>query len=308
MVDYDRVYHNDEDESEFDIRFSIFKDNVDIIDQHNQNPESTFELRMNQFGDLTNEEYYGLVTGGKTFKYNNWIPNDDFESSSTSIGFPKSWDWRDYDAVTPIENQGTCGSSPFFAAAATIEGCHSITTGSLVAVSVQQMIDCPANTPNIGCEGGEMTWSYEAIMDEKGIETNSCYPYTGESSNCSYNVNSPCCASTIGGYINVTSNEYALQKAVLLCPVATVISLPTSFQFYSKGVYNDPSCSNSTADAVHGIAVIGYGVSNGIDYWILKNSFGTSWGIEGYMWLAKGDHNLCGIANYPTYPTNCQNC
>jgi len=307
LVKYGKNYHNYESDQEFDYRFDLFKQNLDLIELHNSDEENTYTLGMNQFGDWSNEEFREYAGDAKPLK--NWIPSDDFDET-TYLKMPSDWDWRTYGAVTPIESQGQCGGSPYFAATVAIEGCHKLSTGDLVVLSNQNLIDCPGDTGNLGCNGGYMTASFEVVMSERGIDANYCYPYTGEDGNCSFNPNPPCCASTIGSYVNVTTTELALQQAVLIAPVATALNAElTSFQFYQGGIYSDRNCSNSTEDTDHGIAVIGYGINtDGIEYWILKNSFGTSWGVEGYMLLRRNFNNLCGVANFPSYALDCQKC
>lgn len=120
-------------------------------------------------------------------------------------------------------------------------------------------------------------------MDEGGLDTEACYPYQGQQNNCSFNPKPPCCGSTVGGYVNVTSgSEAALQQAVFLVPVATAVDAEDQgFEFYTGGVYYDPNCSSSMID--HGITVVGYGHNSTVnmDTWILKNSWGAEWGMEG---------------------------
>jgi hypothetical protein len=182
------------------------------------------------------------------------------------------------------------------------------------------MVDCPGNTDNEGCNGGFMTWSFQvsfcamskrigsqlslqldlpfgchskcrvihltfeqAVMQEGGLDTESCYPYQAQTGNsCLFNPKPPCCGSTITSYVNVTSgSEAALQAAVYLAPTSAAVEADaTSFEFYSGGVYNDASCGQ---EIEHGIAVVGYGynATAKLDYWILKNSWGTQWGSEG---------------------------
>jgi len=213
-------------------------------------------------------------------------------------------------AVTPIKNQGQCGSSPFFAAVTSVEACHYITTGNLVGLSEQQIIDCSFNVGNYGCGGGWMSMSFQSIILEGGIDSETCYPYTAETDNCSFNPNPPCCVSKVQSYYNVTSgSELDLQAAVFKVPVACAVDASqSSFEFYSGGVYSDPNCSSENID--HGIAVVGYGHNSTCDrdYWILKNSFGTSWGADGWMYLARNDKNMCGIATVPSYAIGCPNC
>jgi len=309
LIDYSRDYVDDTKEME--MRFQYFIENLDFIDNHNMKPNQNFKVGMNHFGDWSRQEYIDFVSDFKPTR--NWINSDGFDREialSLKESLPKSWDWRNEGAVTPIADQLQCGSSPYFAAVTSVEGCHKMTTDDLVVLSAQNMVDCPGNTQNQGCDGGWMFAAMEVIIEEKGIDTNSCYPYTGEQGNCKFNPHTPCCGSRISSYVNVTSGDsLAFQMAVLQAPVATAVDASESaFEFYTSGVYSDPSCDSQQPD--HGIPVIGYGYDpqSKQDYWILKNSWTTKWGIEGYMWLQRSDQDTCGITLEPSYAVDCGNC
>jgi len=292
-------------EKEYNMRFQNFKNNMDFIARHNANPEYTFSVAMNQFGDWSHEEYSSILHDLKAPVHDD-LPNTAEEYDTRLL--PTNWDWRAKGAVTPIKNQLQCGSSPYFAAVVSIEGCHQTTTGNLVSLSEQQILVCSDNEGNQGCDGGEMTFSFQYVMQQGGIDTESCYPYTSnDSTACQFKPNRPCCGSTVTSYVNVTPNsESALQNAVYLAPVATIVNADsTEFQLYSHGIFNLPNCTAEQAN--HGIAVVGYGV-NGTDYWILKNSWGTSWGMEGFMYIARNAGNMCGIADMPSYAQQCFSC
>jgi cathepsin L len=254
---------------------------------------------MNQFGDLSKEEYKALL--------NFRPPTVHFETDSASAipELPDSWDWRKVGGVTKVKNQGLCGSSPFFGAIVSVEGCHFITQGTLVSLSEQDINDCSVGI-NEGCMGGWMSASFQYIMDAKGVDTESCYPYKGEDGQCVHNPKPPCCGSTVGSYVNVTSgDEGALQAAVYQVPVAAAVDANT-MQFYSSGIFSDPNCSS--VNVYHGIAVVGWGNNGTTDYWILKNSFGTSWGEQGYILLERNANNMCGVATVASYALNCNDC
>jgi len=279
---------------------------VDFIERHNSNPQHTFTVAMNNFGDWSYEEYSSMQHEYRRSIATNDLPQAVQEYNTESL--PTNWDWRAKGAVTPIKNQLQCGSSPYFGAVVSVEGCHMITTGTLVSLSEQQIIDCSSSEGNEACNGGEMTWSFQSVIEQGGIDTEACYPYTSEgNATCKYSPKSPCCGSIISSYVNVTSgSESAMQSAVYLVPVATAVSTENQeFEFYSRGIFNHNNCSQ---DPDHGIAVVGYGVNGTLDYWILKNSWGTEWGMEGFMYLARNAGNMCGIASYPSYALGCSNC
>jgi cathepsin L len=147
-----------------------------------------------------------------------------------------------------------------------------------------------------------MTQAMQYIIDNKGIDTESSYPYTAEDGNCQYNAANS--GATLKSYKNVPSgNENQLQQSVNNGPTSVAIDASqSSFQFYSSGVYNEPACSTSQLD--HGVLAVGWGNDpSGGDYWIVKNSWGTSWGQNGYIWMSRNKQNQCGIATMATLPT-----
>jgi cathepsin L len=148
--------------------------------------------------------------------------------------------------------------------------------------------------------------AFQYIIANKGIDTETCYPYTAEDGSCHYS--SSCCGATITGYTDVASgNEDDLKDAVYKTPVSVAIDASqSSFQFYSSGVYNEPDCSSTALD--HGVLAVGYGTSGSTPYWIVKNSWGTDWGMNGYIWMSRNKSNQCGIATMASYPTGCDTC
>jgi len=280
-------------QNEFLDRFQIWNSAINKIEKHN-NEDHSYKLAMNQFGDLTYSEFLEYI-GAKKFKV---LDKSKDHPQPLSADVPDSWDWRNKGAVTPVADQLQCGSSPYWAAVGAIEGAHVISgQGSLVSLSVQQIIDCSLNYDNYGCDGGFMNTSLEYVRDNKGIDTNASYPYTGIDGNCAYVPSGK--GASIDSYVNVPPNENALLQAILISPVATAVMVTYDFQLYSSGVFNDSTCTNQ--DIEHGILVVGYGVTQGDEYWILKNTWSTSWGMQGYMLLERG-YDRCGVADYCSYP------
>jgi len=165
-------------------------------------------------------------------------------------------------------------------------------------------MDCSYSQGNQGCDGGLMTQAMDYIISNGGIDTESSYPYTAQDGTCNYNAANS--GSTLTTYNNVASgDEGALQNAVYTGPTSVAIDASqSSFQFYSSGVYSDPDCSSTQLD--HGVLSVGWGVdsSSNQNYWIVKNSWGTDWGQQGYIWMLRGQ-NMCGIATMATIPNGC---
>jgi C1A family cysteine protease len=274
-------------------RLAIFKKNQMLIDEHNAKKDTYF-LRMNQFGDMTDEEYseFVLMKKGRPIGPSKArqlkVPH--------TFNAPAEFDWRQHNAVSPVKNQGSCGSCWAFSTVAAIEGAYAIATKNLTTFSEQQLVDC--NTVNEGCNGG---WPHEAleyIIDNNGINTDKCYPYTGRDGKCKYN---PSCVGTVvSSYYNVTSgNETSLLYAVLQAPVSVAVFASSSkFRFYGGGVLQVPNCPKRVDELDHAVTAVGYGVLNNTKYWLIKNSWGKSWGEGGYIKMARDADNMCGVATY----------
>jgi len=164
-------------------------------------------------------------------------------------------------------------------------------------------MDCSTSYGNEGCDGGLMTAAMEYIIKNNGIDTEASYPYTAEDGTCHFRTAN--IGATLKSYTNVaTGNENDLQSKANVGPVSVAIDAShDSFQLYESGIYYEPACSSTQLD--HGVLVVGWGQnSTGSDYWLVKNSWGTSWGLEGYIWMSRNRNNNCGIATMATLP-NC---
>jgi cathepsin L len=286
-----KSYHHDE----FMARYRIFKSNMDYVNNWNAKGSSTV-LKINKFADLSNAEFKKLYLGVKL----NEVPTPVYKSTKPSA-LPDTWDWNKQGAVTAIKNQGQCGSCWSFSTTGSTEGCHYITTKKLVSLSEQNLMDCSTAQGNQGCNGGLMTQAMQYIISNKGIDTESSYPYTAEDGTCSFNAANV--GATLSSFTNVNSgDEGDLQAKVYQGPTSVAIDASqSSFQFYSSGVYSDPSCSSTALD--HGVLAYGWGTSGSTAYWAVKNSWGTDWGQAGFIWMARNDNNMCGIATMATLPS-----
>jgi len=289
-----------------DTRRSVWEDNYDFMQEHNtafRAGEETFTVGENEFNDLTNQEFVSMLNGLKM---------DDSSSRSNRVFVPKQEaaptmvDWRTKGYVTPVKNQKKCGSCWAFSATGSLEGAHFNKTKKLVSLSEQNLVDCSAKEGDHGCGGGLMDNAFKYIKDNKGIDTEASYPYVAKTGNCKFN------KTNVGA--NLTSwtdikkgSEVDLALAVAqVGPISVGIDAAhKSFQMYKKGLYVERNCSSIHLD--HGVLAVGYeqkmdadGKSRG--HWIVKNSWGTTWGMDGYINMAKDHNNMCGIATQASFP------
>jgi cathepsin L len=292
MQKHNKDYNND---MEFQYRLGVYRQNLQFIEEHNRLNKG-FTVAINKFADMTNIEFAAIYNGlmmsetrsGTPMEFNPLVP------TAATV------DWRTKGAVTPIKDQQQCGSCWAFSTTGSTEGAYFLKTGKLVSLSEQQLVDCSGSYGNYGCDGGLMDNAFKYIIANTGIDTESSYPYTAEDGSCVWNPSNR--GATLTNFQDVASgDEDALTKAINGQPVSVAIDASqSSFQFYSGGIYYEPNCSSDQLD--HGVLAVGYG-SDGGDYYIVKNSWGTSWGDNGYIMMSRGKSNNCGIATAASFPT-----
>ncbi|KAM7492179.1 hypothetical protein LguiA_035100 [Lonicera macranthoides] len=298
MSRYGRVYKNS---VEKDTRFDIFKQNVEHIESFNRAASKPYKLAVNEFADLTNDEFKATRN---RFKSHVCPPSTASFRYENVTAIPPTMDWRKKGAVTPVKDQGQCGCCWAFSAVAAMEGVTQLKTGKLISLSEQELVDCDTSGEDQGCEGGLMDNAFDFIQQNHGLSTEANYPYQGVDSTCNTNKEANH-AAKITGHEDVPANsESALLKAVANQPISVAIDAGGSdFQFYSSGVFTG-ECGT---ELDHGVTAVGYGTSkDGTKYWLVKNSWGTGWGEEGYIRMQRGvaaAEGLCGIAMDASYPT-----
>jgi len=295
---FGKNYETSEEEA---IRREIWSTHHDYIHQHNKAyaiGETTFFLAENEFMDMHNDEFVKVMNGyqGRNGHSNALL----FERTQSDL--PPTVDWRTKGYVTPVKNQGSCGSCWAFSTTGSLEGQWFKKYGKLVSLSEQNLVDCSSKQGNQGCEGGLMDNAFTYIKANKGIDTEASYPYKGTDDQCQFK------ASNVGandtGFVDVKSkDESALQEAVAtIGPISVAIDAShISFQLYKGGVYHSLFCSQTRLD--HGVLAAGYGTYEGKDYWLVKNSWGATWGLKGYIMMSRNRSNNCGIATQASYPT-----
>ena len=296
---HQKIYASESEETE---RRLIWENNLRFIRQHNlqaQLGKKSFTVKMNKFGDMTNLEFARMFNGFNSSKLASRSRNI---APRTNVAVPDAVDWRTQGYVTPVKDQGQCGSCWAFSAVAALEGQHFKQSGSLVSLSEQNLVDCSGKYGNMGCNGGLMDQAFEYIKANNGIDTEDSYPYTARDGKCKFDPANV--GATDTGYVDIESgSEEALTEAIATVgPVSVAIDASQmSFQFYSSGIYTDDYCSSYYLD--HGVTAVGYdSMGQGQDYYIVKNSWGTGWGNQGYIWMARNKNNMCGIASMASYP------
>jgi len=250
---------------------------------------------MNRFGDLTASEFAAQFNGV------NITRTPGLTTKTVNPEAPDTWDWRTKGAVTGVKDQGQCGSCWSFSATGSTEGAWFLAKSQLVSLSEQNLVDCSTPEGNQGCNGGLMDSAFDYIIKNKGIDTESSYPYKATGPNqCEFKAAD--IGATISSYYDVTSgDENDLLNCVYKTPTSVAIDASkSSFQFYKTGVYYEKKCSSSQLD--HGVLAVGYGNEGGADYWLVKNSWGSSWGDNGYIKMSRNKSNNCGIATAASYP------
>lgn len=298
---------------ELEVRFQYFKNTLFTIANHNLDKTATFSMGLNQFSDLSPEEFQMKYLGG--FKQSN--------NTGLSVGaaacskftgtpnklLPSAVDWTLLGKTTAVKDQGYCGSCWSFSAAEAIESAWAIRKGPLLTLSEQQLVDCSKKYGNMGCNGGLMDSAFHYVMDN-GLCLESAYPYTSGKSSTAGTCQSTCVpAVTISGCADTTpNNQITLKEAVSMGPVSIAIQADSKiFQSYTSGIITGTSCGQ-TLD--HGVVITGYGTGtpqeNNVMYWKVRNSWSASWGEAGYVRIERSektnDAGTCGIAMQPSFP------
>lgn len=270
-----------------------FYNNLQEVLDHNSNTDCPYKLGLNQFSYLNREDYR------KYLMPNRFPVNSLRYGSSDKVYLPDSIDWRDRGAVTPIKNQGQCGSCWAFSTTGSLEGAYYLKTGKLTALSEEELVDC--DKVDQGCNGGLMDNAFKWIQQNGGLCSEADYPYLGSTNACSLNCNTVN-DTNITSFTDVNPTENDLMKAVSARPVSIAIEADNmGFQFYRSGVYTG-TCGTKLD---HGVLLVGYGTEDGKDYWLVKNSWGEVWGDKGYIKIERGKDQKggqCGILLSASYP------
>jgi cathepsin H len=288
-------------------RFITFKENLLKIVEHNQDSSKSWKMGINEYSDMTDEEFFNY------FKLDNMAPQ---QCSATGSGtqynvneIPAEFDWRTLNKVTPVKNQGSCGSCWTFSTIGAMEAHAHIGLGKNVTerlhanFSEQQLVDCAGDYENYGCRGGLPSYAFNYIRDAGGLNDGDDYPYHAKDETCivdpiNFRVRTD-------GPINITAGDEDELHAALATkgPVSVAFQVVGDFRSYESGVYTSSDCKNSQDDVNHAVLAVGYGKEQGKDFYAIKNSWGASWGNNGYFNM-EAYVNMCGVAVCNSYPDN----
>lgn len=304
---------------------------IDLVNRQNL----TYTLGHNAYSGLNSDEFSELM-GFRANKemlskqqVNSYLRGTDISGIQQSNildlpdvnSLPASVDWRSNGVVNHIMNQAQCGSCWAFSGTSTLESAVAIKTGNLYDLSEQQSVSCSTvkqGYTNLGCNGGMYDAMWKYVTNNGGVCSESSYPYSsglGDTGSC-LKTCSVVSGTKVTNHVVVTPNsDSAMMTALSINPVSIAIEADTkSFQLYSSGIYSDfTGCGGNSPQLDHAVVLVGYGSSNGQDYYIMRNSWGTTWGDltdgsenKGYMLMARGSAygkaGLCGLLSEPMYP------
>jgi cathepsin L len=282
---------------EYQLRLGTFMANARFVSECNSNKANLYRVGVNHLAALTPAEYKAMLGYrpiSRTLTKTRLAPKQRTDP-------PASIDWRDKGAVNEIKNQGQCGSCWAFAAIQASESSYFLYANTLLSLSESNLVDCDVGSQ--GCDGGNMldAYSWVIVRQDGKFNLESDYPYQASVGPCRFDASKG--AGLIADFVvNEGSDEPGLLNLVgNFGPAAVAIDASlASFQLYSGGIYNDPACSSLHLD--HGVGAIGYGSEDGVDYWIVRNSWGTTWGEAGYVRMIRNHGNACGIARSASVP------
>jgi hypothetical protein len=319
-------------QSEDDDRFTKFCYNYKKILDHNLNHNASYTLGLNVYADMTPEEFHrrdtirvsslermreipavsllaekksNLLKQGASrwdSKYLNTLVDSDLRAK-IKASLPQTIDWRTKNVVTSVKDQGPCGACWAFGAVGSLEGGHAIKTGQNVDLSIQQLIECSTNQPNRGCDGGDLVAAMHYVINV-GVQTAVQYPFVGDSPNrCQIrNYSAANFAYSPKNFTRVPANDsLELMAAVAQQPISACIDVSDEMYLYDSGIFNE----NCGINIDHCVTIVGYGEENGVEYWIVKNSWGSDWGEKGYFKILKSGTTgpgECGIRMESAYP------
>jgi len=291
---YGKIYANNDD---FDFRFAVFKYNLARAEKKQMN-DTKAQWGVTKFSDMTPEEFKNTILMKNTIA--NHRPKQYPAKYLEPIPLATTFDWRNHSpsVVTPVYNQGQCGSCWAFSITENIESQWALAGNSLTSLSMQQVVSC--DTSDGGCNGGDPPTAYEYVISAGGLEPYADFPYTsegGSSPSCSFNAQD--IVAHISSYTQIQEESQAQQYLVQNGPLSVCVDAE-SWQNYQGGIITTESDCGTSLD--HCVGITGYGSQSGTNFWWVRNSWGTDWGQSGYLQVQSGS-DVCGIAQEITSAT-----
>lgn len=225
-----------------------------------------------------------------------------YSTPLTYTSVPEEKDWRIDGAVSLVKNQGKCGSCWTFSSTGCLESHLKLKHGKMILLSEQNLLDCAQAFDNHGCNGGLPSHAFEYVKYNGGIDTEESYPYEAKEGKCKFNTYHV--GAQVESVVNITARDETELKGAVgsVGPVSIAFQVVSDFRFYKSGVYESKDCKSGEMDVNHAVLAVGYGVEEGKKkHWIVKNSWGATWGMDGFFEIAR-DENMCGVATCASYP------
>lgn len=310
---YGKIYASSQEDSR---RERIFNKTLTKIDKHNRlfnDGKATYALYPCEYSDMDEQEVATFLKG--IILPDDVLDPEEFNKTLASGGsqrtrrqanggkelLPETVDYRTSGCLSLPKDQKFCGSCWSQAVVSAIETMKCMKSGKLETMSAQNLIDCANRKSGYkldGCAGGMFPDALQYVINNGGIDDEECYPYgANDREACRYSTK--CKAGSVTTWRRLPPTEEALKEAVAKHgPVLAAIHSNDDFFSYNSGVYDDPKCTNERSKINHGVLIVGYGNENGKDFWIVRNSWGYTWGEKGYMKLIRNKPNNCCIACY----------
>jgi cathepsin H len=282
---------------EAELRADVFSANARLVATHNARDDVSFTMELNDFADLSWDEFQRWYLGSPQ----NCSATSRKPNTLTYSAVPDAKDWREDGAVSPVKNQGQCGSCWAFSSTGCLESHVKLTHGTMVLLSEQNLLDCADAFDTHGCNGGLPSHAFEYVHFNGGIDTEASYPYDAVAGKCKFNAYHV--GAQVESVVNITARDETELKGAVgsVGPVSVAFQVVSDFRFYKSGVYASSECKDGEQDVNHAVLAVGYGVEDGTKHWIVKNSWGDAWGQRGFFQIAR-DENMCGIADCAAYP------
>lgn len=288
IQEYNKNYRKEE----YEERFKKFRDNLGFIRVMNKK-NLGHVLGINEFADIDDEEFNSIYLK----EMNAETDEIEYLEYSGNV-LPNAVDWVAAGKVTPVKNQGACGSCYSFSATGVMEGVWAIAHNELLSFSEQQILDCSNSTGNAGCNGGYSYWALQYVLSNGGIANETTYPYRAAGGPCNSILAKNIAAKFSNAFIFYTYNSLAMMEAVSVQPISVSVDA-TMWRLYKGGIMTQ-GCGTSLN---HAVLITGYNITEPISYWVVKNSWGTSWGMHGYVEIGmQPGLGVCGINTRIVYP------